>query len=164
MTDIPTLADMYAQAAPAYKITQNRDDAARMIGMTPQERAFYDRHLMNLWGNGGVNNPDGSRSSLLQLNVEGPGGRAYNIPSVWNGQELNYDDPRGRAQIEANVRGAGGMKAFPSYATPEQADLRYLEQMHPTMDKDTGAYLDIRRNLSLMPPTVPSAVADLYRP
>jgi hypothetical protein len=136
----------------------NFNAANKALNMTPQEQAFYLRHLTNLWGNGGVTNPDGSRSSLLQLNIQGPDGRAYNVPTVWNGQELNPDNKAQYAQIMANVQGAGGLQAFPSYATWQQADDRYINGMHPFMDRDTANYLAIARpDGAPMYPTLTSA-------
>jgi hypothetical protein len=95
------------------------------------------RHLANLWGPGGVDNPDGSRSSLYQVGFIGPDGRQYNVPSVYNGQILPPDDAIARAK-------QSGLSQFPSYATPQQAEARY-QAMHDYMDRDTGDYFAIRR-------------------
>lgn len=111
----------------------NMRAAIEALKLNPQEIALYQRHLDNLTGFGGVTNSDGSRSTLFQGVTEGPGGRYYNVPTVWGGKILAFPDAIRRAQAE-------GWQNFPSYATPEEADARY-DAMHKYMDKDTGAYL-----------------------
>jgi hypothetical protein len=103
--------------------------------LTPQEQAFYQRHLDNLTGFGGVDNQDGSRSTVRQLGV-GIGGRTYWIPSVWGGQILEPRAAIRRAEQE-------GFQNFPSYASDAEADARY-RQLHGYMDKDTAAYFQAR--------------------
>jgi hypothetical protein len=56
---------------------------------------------------------------------------------VWNGQKLSLSEAEQRA---AQV----GWDKFPSYITPEQADLRYAA-MHDFLDQDTQAYNSYRR-------------------
>lgn len=130
---------LMAPAARPYNQMGNMADANAALNLTPQERALYQRHLTNLWGTGGVDNADGSRSSLYQANVTGPDGRSYNIPTVYNGAIIT--DPK-----EMKARAAAqGWNTFPSYATPDQAEARY-QAMHEFMDKDTGAYFDVRRS------------------
>lgn len=124
MTDIP-LPQPSPRAA-------NFVAAMQAMQLTPQEQALYQMHLQNLYGPGGVDNPDGSRSTLYQAVIE-HNGKFYNIPTVWNGKIVPVP------QAVANAHAAGGLDAFPSYATPEQADTRY-QQMHGFMEKDTGAY------------------------
>lgn len=123
-------------------------EANRGLNLTPQEQALYGRHLTNLYGAGGVDNPDGSRSSLYQA-VEEHGGKFYDIPTVWDGkiQTEKWTHPQtGKVwdipnqQALQNVERAG-WDSFPSYTTPEQADARY-GQMHDYMEKDTGDYFD----------------------
>jgi hypothetical protein len=116
--------------------TDNFSRAMAALNLTPEEQALYMRHLANLYGTGGVDNPDGSRSSLLQMNV-GMGDRAYNLPSVYDGQILSPDNAIARAV-------QSGLGQFPSYASPFQAENRY-QQIHNYMDADTGAYLQGRR-------------------
>ena len=127
--------------------TENRNAAQVEMNLTPQERALYDRHIDNLNGPGGVDNPDGSRSSLYQT-VEEHDGKFYNVPTVWDGkiQTEKWTDPKSGKTFDIpnktaldNINKTGWDK-FPAYATPEQADARY-EQMHGYMDKDTGTYL-----------------------
>ena len=55
--------------------------ADRELSLTPQERDLYQRHLTNLTGPGGVDNPDGSRSSLKALTVESDG-KTYTLAEV----------------------------------------------------------------------------------
>lgn len=161
MTDLPSLADLYATDAgqPTTQVSQ-LPAADKALNLSPQERALYERHIANLWGPGGVDNADGSRSSLLQMNVgfKDQPGATYNFPTVWNGQKLDPDKAEEWQQILANVKGAGGREAFPAYATTGEAESRY-DQMHGYMDKDTGTYLDIRRRA----PMLPSTIADMFR-
>lgn len=129
-------------ASLATALMGNYKDANAALQMTPQEQALYQRHLKNLWGNGGVDNPDGSRSTLFQMSTTGPDGQTYNMPTVYNGQIL----PPGAAYQQAQQQ---GLQTFPSYETPDQAESRY-QQMHGFMDKDTSAYMDVRHG-SLVP-------------
>ena len=124
-------------------------DAKRRLFLSPEEAALYERHLQNLWGPGGVDNPDGSRSTLFQMSQD-VGGRTYNMPTVYDGKILPPDAAFARAQAE-------GLSRFPSYASPAQAEQRY-QQMHGQMEGDRGADTDIRR-VSLLP----STLADMFR-
>jgi hypothetical protein len=102
--------------------------------LTPQEQNLVEHHLNNLYGPGKVISPTGDVSTVLQaVTTRRPdGSRYYNIPTVWDGKALTIDEASERA---AKV----GWDKWPSYATPEQADLRY-EWMHGLMEKDTRAY------------------------
>lgn len=149
--DRSTLAmGAYPPAALAPVSRSNMDAAHMALNMSPQEQALYARHLTNLNGPGGVNNPDGSRSTLYQATQEGPGGKFYNIPTVWDGRrEVEpYMLPNGstmdvpNATTMANVAKTG-WDTFPSYATPEAADSRY-DQMHGYMERDTADYMKQR--------------------
>ena len=131
------MADSVVRRHPGFRLNDNYNEANAALNMTPQEQALYQRHLTNLWGNGGVTNPDGSRSSLYQMSVGGPNGRFYNIPTVYGGQILPPD-----AAIQRAIQQGWG--TFPSYPTAGAADARY-QAMHNYMDKDTGAYFDIQR-------------------
>lgn len=126
-----------APQQPGFHINDNLDAAQSALGLTPQEYALYARHLANLWGTGGVDNPDGSRSSLYQVGFD-QGGRQYNVPSVYDGQIILPDAAIARAR-------QSGLEQFPSYPNADAAETRY-GQMHGYMDKDTGAYMDVRRN------------------
>lgn len=110
----------------------NLEAADKELHFTPQERALYERHLTNLVGKGGVNNPDGSRSTLFQTSFE-TDGKTYNVPTVWDGKILKPDEAIARARKE-------GLDKFPSYGTDEEAEARY-EKMHTFMERDTGSYL-----------------------
>lgn len=110
--------------------------ASTDLGLTPQEQGLYQRHLTNLTGSGGVDNPNGSRSTLYQAVVEHEG-KFYNIPTVWDGKILNTDQAVGR------VRGEGWDK-FPSYGSAEDAEARYTK-MHGYMERDTEQFLNARR-------------------
>lgn len=127
--------------------TGNFDTATKALNLNPQEQALYQRHLSNLYGSGGVDNPDGSRSSLYQA-VQEHDGKFYNIPTVWNGKRETepYTHPATGQVMDVpnktaldNVNKAGWDK-FPSYATPDEADARY-DDMHKFMEQDTGQYL-----------------------
>lgn len=133
-------------------MVSNLSDAKNALNLNPQEEALYNRHFANLTGSGGVNNPDGSRSTLFQA-VQEHEGRFYNIPTVWGGRTETEDWTRPadgkRMQVPnktalANVEKEGWDK-FPSYATPEEADARY-EKMHSYMEKDTARFLGQRQN------------------
>lgn len=128
------LADI-GQVPPQFK--SNLDAAHAAMRLTPQERALYERHVSNLFGPGGVDNPDGSRSTLYQLSFES-GGKTYNVPTVYDGKILKPD-----AAIDAAF--AQGLNNFPSYPDQAAAEKRY-QQMHGFMEGDTAAYLARRPN------------------
>jgi hypothetical protein len=115
---------------------ENYRAAVDKMNLTPQEQALYKRHLTNLTGPGGVDNPDGSRSTLFQSSVE-HNGKTYNIPTVWDGKILSIDDAVKRVD-------AHGWDKFPSYDSEEEAESRY-EEMHSYMEKDTAKYLESKR-------------------
>lgn len=126
---------------------ENLEAADKEMKLTPQERSLYERHLTNLTGPGGVDNPDGSRSTLFQA-VEEHNGRYYNIPTVWNGKKETekWTRPSDGKVFEAVPNKTAldsvakiGWDKFPSYATPEEADERY-EQMHKFMEQDTRTF------------------------
>lgn len=104
--------------------------------LNPQEEALYRRHLKNLTGPGGVDNPDGSRSTLFEITA-GFGDRTYVLPTVWDGKILKPDEAIKRARAE-------GLDKFPSYGSPEEAEARY-NQMHSYMEQDTAKFLRERR-------------------
>lgn len=151
-----------ARPAPAIPQSATRpnnfDAASKALNLNPQEKALYMRHLSNLWGSGGVDNPptpenpQGSRSSLYQA-VQEHNGKFYNIPTVWNGKRETepYTHPATgqimdvpNATALANVDKAGWDK-FPSYSTADEADQRY-DDMHKFMEQDTGNYLQSKMN------------------
>jgi len=116
-------------------LASNFNQAVRDLNLTPQERDLYQRHLANLTGAGGVDNANGSRSTLFQSTVERDG-RTYNIPTVWNGKILSPQDAMKRVD-------AVGWDKFPSYGSQAEAEARY-NQMHAYMEKDTGHFLKTR--------------------
>lgn len=124
------------------------NQANEALGFTRQEGDLYKRHLFNLYGSGGVDNPNGSRSSLYQ-SVQEHEGQYYNIPTVWNGKietekwerptdKKVFDVPNATALENVEKE---GWNTFPSYATPTEADERY-DQMHQFMELDTKSYMD----------------------
>ena len=122
--------------------------ATQQMNLNPQEQALYQIHLSNLYGAGGVNNLNGSRSTLYQ-SVEPHNGRFYNVPTVWNGQiqSQKWTDPNDPSRVQdvansqalQNVQNVGWQN-FPSYPTGQAADDRY-QQMHDYMEKDTADYI-----------------------
>ena len=131
-----TVAGTAVQGNTATVTNENFNAANRDMGLTPQEQALYQRHLTNLTGPGGVDNANGSRSTLYQTSVEGPGGRTYNIPTVWDGKIL---PPAEAIRRVAEI----GWDKFPSYGSEDEAEARY-QQMHNYMERDTGDYLRSR--------------------
>ena len=103
--------------------------------MTPQEQALYQMHLTNLSGPGGVDNPDGSRSTLYQITVQF-GDKTLVLPTVWGGKILPPDQAIQMAKQY-------GLDKFPSYGSDKEAQDRY-DQMHNYMEQDTAAYLKSR--------------------
>lgn len=120
-------AEWFGQNAPGSQL-QAADTAMKLA---PEEKALYQRHLGNLIGAGGVDNPDGSRSTLFATTV-GVDDRTFIIPTVWDGKILPPDQAMQRAKAE-------GLDKFPSYATVEEAQARY-DQLHSFMEKDTAAF------------------------
>jgi hypothetical protein len=118
----------------------NLDAAHRELTLTAQERALYERHLDNLYGPGGIDHPSGDRYTVLPVSIEGPDGRTYLVPTVFNGRSLEPDTPEHRRAIDD----AGGLSAFPSYATREEADARY-NAIYEHMGRDAQAYRRGRR-------------------
>jgi hypothetical protein len=101
------------------------------LKLNPAERALYRRHLTNLHGKGGVDNEDGTRSTLYQTTVQ-LGNKTYLIPTVWDGKVLPVREAVDR------VRQVGWDK-FPAYATLAEAEKRY-DQLHTYMQLDTKQY------------------------
>lgn len=127
----------------------NLKNATKDLNLTPQEQNLYNKHLDNLWGEGGVNNSDGSRSTLY-ASVEPRGSQYYVIPTVWNGARETqswtrpedgkaFDIPNETALSNVDKEGWGN---YPSYSTPQEAESRYLS-MHDYMEKDTQTYFNI---------------------
>lgn len=139
--------DADVNVIPAPPTSPNYEQANKDLQLNPQEQALYQQHLTNLSGPGGVDNPDGSRSTLYQ-SVQEHNGKYYNVPTVWNGKRETeqYTQPQSGQVFDVpnqtalqNI-GKAGWDTFPSYATPDEADERY-DKMHDYMEKDTAAYL-----------------------
>lgn len=118
--------------------TYNFGRANRALKLTPQEQFLYMHGIKNMVTGNGFARSGGELSTISQLNVEGPGGRAYNIPSIWNGKELTEAEAKKRAA-------AVGWDKWPSYSTWQEADRRYIEDMHPYMDRDVQQFLAQKR-------------------
>jgi hypothetical protein len=129
------LAPQPAPAAPTYDMA-NYNAATQQMKLNPQEQALYQMHLQNLHGTGGVDNPDGSRSTLYQTTFE-LDGKNYVIPTVWGGRILPPDQALQMAKQY-------GIDKFPSYASDQEAEARY-QQMHQFMEQDTAAYFKNRK-------------------
>lgn len=125
----------------------NYQQAISDLKLTPQERNLYEHHLSNLWGDGGVDNPDGSRSTVYQ-GVQEHDGKFYNVPTVWDGKKevepftrpdgQTFDVPNATALQNVENK---GWDTYPSYATPDEADQRY-DAMHAYMDQDMSTYMN----------------------
>lgn len=130
-----------------HPVFQHMDAATKDLGLTEQEQNLYSMHLNNLYGDGGVNNSDGSRSTLYQT-VEPHEGSYYSIPTVWDGKRETQPYTREDGQTFdvanptaiANVDKIGWDK-FPSGPDPDELDHRY-QQMHGYMEDDTRDYFD----------------------
>lgn len=124
--------------------TSNFAAATRDLNLSPQEQALYQRHLSNMYGPGGVDHADGSRSSLYQTTMQNPDtGQYHNVPTVWDGKIEASFDPQGKftgitPQGAANVN-AAGLNSFPAYGSEDEAEARY-DAMHKYMDKDAQDY------------------------
>lgn len=127
------LGDADAKAMPPMA---NFNAAHAELDMTPEEQALYMRHLSNVTGPGGVDHPDGGRSTLYQMSTQ-IGDKIYNIPTVWNGKIVPPEQALKLAFME-------GIDKFPSYATVDEAEARY-EAMHRFMDADIGAAKGTKR-------------------
>lgn len=112
-----------ASFKPALADKETRDK----LNLTAQEAQMYGRHLGNLRGPGGVDHPDGSRSTLMNMGVQF-GDRYYNIPRVYDGKILSRDEAIAKAQ-------GLGLENFPSYKDQATAEARYKE-LHSFMEKD----------------------------
>jgi hypothetical protein len=136
------ILDALKQSGPPQQKFGNFEAAKKDLNLNPEEQAFYQRHLNNLYGTGGVDNDDGTRSSLKQMTVE-HNGRTYNIPSIVNGKALSEDDAWNNAVKE-------GLGKFPSYDSEDEAQSRY-DKMHEYMDKDTKAFQSMPQGQNTMP-------------
>jgi hypothetical protein len=106
-------------------------DVEKQLKLSQQERSLYSRHLENMTGAGGVNNPNGSRStvSAIYANLNG---KAYVLPTVYDGKKLSENDAIAKAKKV-------GLDKFPSYANEKEADARY-RKMYSFMEKDAESY------------------------
>jgi hypothetical protein len=118
-----------ASPRPAPPPTDNLLAARRELALTPQEEALYWRHLANLVGPGGVDLPDGSRATLLQITVTFDG-TTYNLPTVCDGRIVSRCDAIIRAVNQ-------GLSRFPAYASVAEAEARYA-LMHAFMARDVA--------------------------
>lgn len=133
MPDLPPFRLPGMNALSGVYPLDNFNAAVNALRLTPEEQALYRLHLANLYGAGGVDNPDGSRSTLYQVGFTGEDGRTYNVPSVYDGQIVSPDNAIARAY-------AAGIGRFPSYQSPFEAENRY-QRMHKYMERDTDAFL-----------------------
>lgn len=127
---VKTLGGQAQTAAPS----ENAAAADQELKLSPQEKSLYERHLTNLRGPGGVDNPpskenpEGSRSTIFASTFE-IDGKTYIIPTVWDGKILKPDDALAKARAE-------GLDKFPSYASKDEAEKRY-KRLHDFMEQDT---------------------------
>lgn len=116
-------------AQPAQFLYTNARSADGDLKLTPEEKNLYDTHLRNLIGPGGVDNEDGSRSTVKSMMVEFDD-RTFVLPTVYNGKILDQDEAIAKAKEI-------GLDKFPSYGSQEEAEKRY-DQLHKYMEKDTN--------------------------
>jgi hypothetical protein len=109
---------------------------------TPEELNLYWHHLGNAYRPDRAITPGGDMMTVRQANVTGPGGRQYNIPTIWDAQELTIDEARQRAAQR-------GWQHWPSYSNPETAEYRY-GLLHPYMDRDAGQFRATRGPFGLL--------------
>lgn len=120
-----------------YMVGLNNQDAAdKEMKLSPEEKNLYDTHLRNLLGSGGVDNEDGSRSTLKATTV-GIDDKTYILPSVVNGKIL--EDTK---DIVDNAKKVG-LDKFPAYSSSEEAEKRY-DQLHSFMEKDTQNFQEVK--------------------
>jgi hypothetical protein len=106
---------------------ENFNAAVQNLKLTPQEQFLYQHGLKNQFMGGGFRQPNGEMSTILQTTVEGPGGY-YNIPTVWQGQQLPWPLAREMARLT-------GWDKWPVYPSEDAALARYMA-MHAYMNKD----------------------------
>lgn len=114
--------------------------AQNNLRLNKRETRLYERHLKNLWGDGGVSGGvEGSRATLLTATIE-EDGRHYVIPTVWDGKVLSVDEAVKRARKE-------GLRRFPAYSSDRKAQARY-NAMHEFMDMDGEAWVSATQTAS----------------
>lgn len=136
--DIPWDTGQNEQPQKVGMLDSPYEQAQGAMDLNPQERSLYERHLKNLYSSGGVDNADGSRSTLFSTTV-GVEDKTYMIPTVRDGKILPADQALEAAKKE-------GLDFFPSYASPGEAKTRY-DQMHEYMEQDTKKFLDQRNKV-----------------
>ena len=107
--------------------------AAASLNMTPQELNLYLHHRNNLAKldkGGGIRTPEGVET-VRQISTEGPDGRTYNIPTIWNGRELK---PHQAVEMALKFS-KGDWHYWPSYPDVPTAESRY-GQMHKIIAQD----------------------------
>jgi hypothetical protein len=102
------------------------EQATEDMGLNKQEQYLYNHHLDNL-AKGGVQNDDGSTSTLLAATV-GVDDKTYVIPTVWDNKIVSVDEGFERAKKV-------GIDKFPSYDSEAVARGRY-DAMHNYIAKD----------------------------
>lgn len=134
---MPPVIDAQQIADKPFDKAKNFNDASNILALTKQEKNLYQYHLNNLTGSGGVDNPDGSRSTVKGMTVE-MDGKTYVIPSIYKGKELTTD------QAIENAKRIG-IDSFPSYDQQDLADIRY-RAIHDYFDKDVKDLQDYRKS------------------
>ncbi len=139
MSGLFSQKNSYSPPVSVQQVEQPADylgEAQKAMALTPEETSLYQRHLANLRGTGGIDNPNGSRSTLSQATIE-VDDRQFVVPTVWEGKRLKGKDLFDRLKKE-------GIGKFPSYESVEEAEKRYGE-MHQYMEKDTADFLRNRK-------------------
>jgi len=120
-----------AAAAPALPAAPLQFSAPE--GLTPKERNLLDYHRDNLRKGTYATLPNGDIASVYITGVEGPGAKIYNVPGYWNGQ-LHTDV----AEIQEHAKNIGWDR-FPSYATPQEADMA-ADKVHQIIEDDVERF------------------------
>jgi hypothetical protein len=95
---------------------------------------LYRHHLREL-ARGGVQNPDGSISTVRGMTAPDESGRHRMVPTVRDGQVLEPRDAYRRAQQE-------GLWRYPGSFSPTRAYYDYMTDpdQHPRMEQDVEDY------------------------
>ena len=108
----------------------NLKRADKILKLSPEEKALYQRHLTNMAKTqGGIQNGD-KKSSLLATTVE-VDGKTYVIPTVRDGKILPTKEAVDAAAAE-------GFDKYPSYPDEVTAKARY-DKVHDFMERDMAA-------------------------
>ena len=115
---------------------QSKEAVPTDKGLSPQEQYLYQHHLNNLTHGGYVLQDQGRSVSTIYNTTVEQDGKTYVIPTVWNGKILSEDEAGDMARQV-------GLERFPAYGSEQEANVRYMDQLHPMMERDVGPMLQI---------------------